>query len=44
MTAVPGDGIGPEMLEHVKTIFKLAFIAYYIFELDLEILDHWFSE
>ncbi|XP_063715598.1 isocitrate dehydrogenase [NAD] subunit gamma, mitochondrial-like isoform X2 [Symsagittifera roscoffensis] len=22
VTAVPGDGIGPEMLEHVKTIFK----------------------
>lgn len=24
MTAIPGDGIGPEMLEHVKSLFKYA--------------------
>jgi hypothetical protein len=34
VTALPGDGIGPEMLNHVRKIFKYAHVP-----IDFEILE-----
>ncbi|CAD5210488.1 unnamed protein product [Bursaphelenchus okinawaensis] len=39
VTALPGDGIGPEMLDHVRKIFKFAHIPVNFEELDLSSRD-----